>query len=106
MDEEVCRSDFTPGHDHCGWTDTTHGGIIYSVLDDVMANWLYLKGISAHTARCEVRYRAPLPTGVGVSLEGRLISRRGRLAVLAGRMLRSDNRQLIAECEASFIIEY
>ena len=105
MDQDVCRSQFTPGHDHCGWTETTHGGIIYSVLDDVMANCLFLKGIAAHTARCEVRYRAPLPTGIPVGVEGRLISRRGRLAVLSGRMLRSDNQQLIAESEASFIIE-
>jgi acyl-coenzyme A thioesterase PaaI-like protein len=105
MDQEVCRSEFTPDHDHCGWSETTHGGIIYSVLDDVMANWLFLKGIAAHTARCQVRYRAPLPTGVMVVLEGRLISRRGRLAVLDGRMLRNDNAQLIAESEASFLIE-
>ena len=105
MDEQVCRSAFTPSDDHCGWTDTTHGGIIYSVLDDVMANWLFLQGLAAHTARCEVRYRAPLPTGIQVNLEGRLISKRGRLAVLSGRMLRNDNQQLIAESEASFIIQ-
>jgi acyl-coenzyme A thioesterase PaaI-like protein len=105
IEDEVCRSEFTPIHDHCGWTDTTHGGIIFAVLDDVMANWLFLKGIAAVTARCELRYRAPLPTGVEVRLEGRLIRRRGRLATLAGRMLRSDTGQLIAESEASFMIE-
>ena len=27
-----------------GFQDTTHGGIIFSLLDDVMANWLFLKG--------------------------------------------------------------
>jgi acyl-coenzyme A thioesterase PaaI-like protein len=105
IEDEVCRSEFTPSHDHCGWTDTTHGGIIFAVLDDVMANWLFLKGIAAVTARCELRYRAPLPTGIEVKLEGRLIKRRGRLATLAGRMLRGDNDQLIAESEASFMIE-
>ena len=105
LDQELCRAEFTPDPDHCGWSGTTHGGIIYSVLDDVMANCLYLQGVAAHTARCEVRYRAPLPTGVTVSVEGRLLSKRRRLAVLSGRMWRSDNQQLIAECEASFIIE-
>ena len=38
-----------------------HGGILYSLLDDVMANWSFLRGQRAHTARCEIRYRDVVP---------------------------------------------
>jgi hypothetical protein len=31
----------------------THGGLIYSALDDVMANWLFLQGARGHTAKCD-----------------------------------------------------
>lgn len=63
LDDDVCRGEFTPGEDHVGYDDVTHGGILYSALDDVMANWIFLRGARGYTARCEVRYRAPLPVG-------------------------------------------
>ena len=81
-ESDVCRSEFTPGPDHGGYDQLTHGGIIYSVLDDVMANWLFLKGMQAHTARCEIRYRQPLALGTRVLLAGRLRQQKGKVAFL------------------------
>jgi acyl-coenzyme A thioesterase PaaI-like protein len=101
---DVCRSEFTPGPDHVGYDTMTHGGILYSALDDVMANWLFLKGSRAHTARCEVRYRQPLPTGTTVLLEGRLLRRKGKVAFMQGRALKADDLSLVAEADASFMI--
>ena len=43
-EQDICIAEFTPEADHVGFQDTTHGGIIFSLLDDVMANWLFLKG--------------------------------------------------------------
>lgn len=103
-DTDVCRSEFTPGPDHVGYDAMTHGGILYSALDDVMANWLFLKGSRAHTARCEVRYRQPLKTGTTVLLEGRLIRRKGKVAFMRGLALKACDRSVVAEAEASFMI--
>ena len=80
------------------------GGILYSALDDVMANWLFLKGSRAHTARCEVRYRQPLKTGTTVLLEGRLIRRKGKVAFMQGRALMASDLSVVAEADASFMI--
>lgn len=102
--EDVCRTEFTPGPDHGGYAQLTHGGIVYSVLDDVMANWLYLKGIRAHTARCEIRYRQPLAIGTPVLLEGRLLRQKGKVAFMQGLLLKADDTSLVAEAEASFMI--
>ena len=44
MDGTVCRSEFTPDQCHVGFDGMTHGGILYSALDDAMANWLFLQG--------------------------------------------------------------
>jgi acyl-coenzyme A thioesterase PaaI-like protein len=104
LEGDICRTEFTPGPDHGGYSGMTHGGILYSVLDDVMANWLHLQGIRAYTARCEVRYRDPLPIGTLVRLEGRMTRRRGRLVVLEGRAIRADEGTTVAESEASFMI--
>ncbi len=101
---QVCRAAFVPADHHAGYDRMTHGGIIYSALDDVMANWLFLGGMRAHTARCAVRYRQPHPTGIGLRLEGRRVRQRGKVAFMTGLAFRADDGSLVAEAEASFMI--
>ena len=105
LEDEVCRSEFTPADIHCGYDAVTHGGIIFSVLDDVMANWIFLKGIRAYTAKCDIRYKHSMTTGVPVCLEGHCLKQRGRLIIMQGKMTRTDTDQLVAETEASFMKE-
>jgi len=105
IEDNVCRSEFTPSDIHCGYSGVTHGGIIFSVLDDVMANWVYLQGIKAFTAKCDIRYKDALPTGTPVRLEGHCVKQRGRLVVMQGKMIRQDNDEIVAETLASFMAE-
>ena len=104
LEDGVCRSEFTPGPDHGGWHELTHGGLLYSVLDDAMANWLFLQGARGHTAKCEIRYRQPVETGTPLALEGRLMQRKGRLALMAARAIRAADGVVVAEATASFMI--
>ena len=82
-----------------------HGGIIYSALDDVTANVLYRQGRKAHTARCEIRYREPLRVGETIRLRGWIEKEKGRLVVLKGEATRIADSAVIADCEASFMLE-
>jgi len=101
--EPVCRAAFTPGPTHVGYSDMLHGGILYCLLDDVMANWGFLQGLRVHTARCEVRYRDAVPMDVGLRLEGRLLRRRGRMLEMEGKAFRNDNGALAATARARFM---
>lgn len=105
LEDDVCRSEFTPDNDHCGYDGVTHGGIIFSVLDDVMANWIYMQGQPAFTAKVDLRYKQALPTGTPVRLEGRCLKAKGRLYQMHGTMHRIDNGELVAECEARFMAQ-
>lgn len=100
----VCRGEFTPDENHVGFDGVTHGGIIFSVLDDVMANWLFLQKAHGLTAKCAIRYRTPLPVGQMIVVECRLKMHRGRLVQLASRAL-GDGDTLIAEADASFMVD-
>ena len=103
--DDICVAEFTPGPNHCGYDGVTHGGLIFSALDDVMANWIFLKGIRAYTAKCEIRYKAPLPTGTKVNLEGECIKQKARLVQMRGTMTRADTGAIVAETEAAFMID-
>ena len=105
LDGDVCRGEFTPSAEHCGYHGITHGGILFSVLDDVMANWLFLQGSRAYTAKCEVRFRHALPTGSRILLEARCVKQRRQVAVMTGRAVRADTDQVVAESQAHFMIE-
>lgn len=104
MSDGRCQGQFTANENHVGYENTVHGGIIYSALDDVMANVLYLQGIKAHTARCEIRYRKPLEVGKTICLTGWIESERRRLIVLKGEARTKENDVLVADCEASFMV--
>ena len=103
-DNDICRAEFTPAETHVGFQDTTHGGIIFSLLDDVMANWLFLKGKPAQTAKCDLRYKNSHQTGETVMLEGHHLKTKSRMAMMYGVMKTKDKQKVIAECHAKFMI--
>lgn len=103
VDGDTCTGEFTGNENHVGWQDTIHGGIVYSVLDDVTANVLYQQGRKAHTAKCEIRYRRPLRVGETVRLKGWIEKRKGRLIILRGEARRIADNVVVADCVASFM---
>ena len=105
VDGDVCTAEFTPNENHVGFQNTVHGGILYTALDDVTANVLYQQGRKAHTARCEVRYRQIAVVGETLKLKGWIDSERRRLILLKGEIRRASDDTLVADCEASFMLE-
>lgn len=103
--DDVCRAEFVPNESYAGYDGVVHGGILFCLLDDVMANWLYLQGERCFTARAEVRYRQPLPIGTPVRLEGRLLRRKGRVALIEGKVFRQDNDTIVVEATGSFMLD-
>lgn len=103
LEGDVCKAEHTPAAHHCGFDNVTHGGIIFSLLDDVMANWLFLKGERAYTGKCDIRFREPVATGTKLSLEGRLITRKGRMAKLESHA-RDPDGKLVAEAIGTFVV--
>ncbi len=104
MEGDLCRASFTPADAYVGYDEMTHGGIIFSALDDVMANWLFLQGARGHTAKCEIRYRQPVRVGTRIELTGRLVKRKGRVAVLSGEACRAADHVVVADAQARFLI--
>lgn len=102
---DECTAEFTPNENHVGFSDTVHGGIIYTALDDVTANILYQQGRKAHTAKCEIRYRQPARVGEKLMIKGWIETERRRLIILKGEIRRASDDVVVAECESSFMLE-
>lgn len=88
------------GEQYQGYPGIVHGGIVAAMLDEVLAR-AAMVGDHRHfrvTAKMEISYRKPVPTGEPLLLKGRIIRRRGRFAVAHGELLLPDG-SLGAEAE-------
>ena len=99
-----CQANWTSTQDFMGYDGVTHGGILFSLLDDVMANLFFLQGEICVTAKAEIRFRNPLQIGESVFLQSKLVSRRRNLAVIEASATREDDGLLIASSIGHFII--
>jgi len=70
---------FTGQPQHQGYDGIMHGGIVSTLLDEIMARYLYAKGMNAVTARLEVRYLKPTPIGTPLLIKGRITKQKSRL---------------------------
>jgi uncharacterized protein (TIGR00369 family) len=55
-----------------------HGGIIATLLDEAMSKAVRALGYVSVTAKLEIDYRLPVPSGTRIRLEGRLMRSEGR----------------------------
>lgn len=70
---------FTAGPEQQGYDGIMHGGLVSTLLDEVMAGYLYAKGLNAVTAKLEVRFRKPTPIGQQLTVTGRIVGKRGKM---------------------------
>lgn len=104
MEGALCVAEFTPGSNHVGYDDVVHGGILFTALDDVMANWLYLQGRRAYTGKASIRYRREARVGRPLRLEGACVQERRRLVELSGRALDAASGDMVCETQGTFML--
>lgn len=83
-------ANFTPGPEHQSYNGIMHGGLISTLLDEIMAGYMYAKGLNVVTAKLEVRYRQPTPIGETLTVSGWITGKRGKMVELAGKITLPD----------------
>jgi acyl-coenzyme A thioesterase PaaI-like protein len=102
-DGDGVRTGFVPATRTEGYTGMVHGGIITTVLDEVMAWSLYRQGIWAVTGQLTTRYRQPILLGERTTARGMLVRDRGRAIEMRGEIRRDADGVLLADATATFI---
>lgn len=73
-----------------GYRGIFHGGIISTLLDEVMIKAILARDVLAVTAEMTVRFRQPLGIGVKLRLAGRIVRVKGRVYVTEGEAVGED----------------
>lgn len=85
-----------------GYPQVIHGGILSTLLDEVMAKAVIHSGKIAFTAKLQVSYRRPVKPDVKLRLEGWITEAKSRTIKTAARVY--DSEGSFAEAEAVFIV--
>jgi uncharacterized protein (TIGR00369 family) len=79
-----------------GWQNTVHGGLLATVLDEIMVQAATAIGIKSVTAEITVKYKKPAATSVSYRLSGKILETRGRILTAEGRIC-DDSGQIYAQ---------
>ena len=86
-----------------GYMGVAHGGIISTILDEVMAWSLYRHEIWAVTGQMETRFRKPVEIGEPLIAIGHLRNDRGRVVETSGELRDARDDTLLGEATATFV---
>jgi uncharacterized protein (TIGR00369 family) len=101
--EDVCWVELAlPGRFE-GWDGIAHGGIVCTLLDEVMAWALVDHDLWGVTARMSVEFRRPVPIGRPIRAEGRVVAVRRRIVDAAGVVLDAADGTELARGTATFV---
>ncbi|MBW1713796.1 MAG: PaaI family thioesterase, partial [Deltaproteobacteria bacterium] len=90
--------------EHQGWKGMAHGGLVSTVLDEIMAHAVIDQVPQAATVELTVRFKAPVPLGKPLEAKGWISYRNKRLIKAEGELRLKASDQLLAQAESKFIV--
>lgn len=90
--EDEVFSDYTVSDVYQSYPGIVHGGIVASMLDEVVGRVAMIKDHHHFmmSVKLEVKYRHPVPTETPLKVTGRIIKLRGRLGRAEGQITLPD----------------
>lgn len=89
---------FIPSAEHQSYDGILHGGIMTTILDEVMGRMFFVQGEQVMTAQLEVRFRQPVHMGNEIYFAAEVIEDKGRvIQVQATAYLRDGTVAALAQ---------
>ena len=104
LGDSIC-SDITLGKYHEGWQDLAHGGIISTLLDEVMS-WaiMYSKKTFVVTRKMDIKYVRNVLIGIPLTVTGRFVADAKPPLVKAKAEIRDDEGRLLVRSNGEFVV--
>lgn len=84
------QAEYTPSREYEGYQDILHGGIITTLLDEVMIQSIIARGILTFTTQIEVKFKTPARIGEKLLLQGKIVENKGKIILTEGKVSRAD----------------
>jgi uncharacterized protein (TIGR00369 family) len=98
-----CWVELTLSDRFMGWEGIAHGGIICTILDEVMAWAVVDHDIWGVTARMSVDFKRPVQVGRPLRAEGRVTAARRRIVEAEGVLLDAGTGEILATSTGTYV---
>ena len=88
-----------------GWDGIVHGGIVSTVLDEVMVKSAGINGYRCVTAEIKIKFKRPCFSGERYVLKGRIKELRKRIIITEGEIVDKKGDAIATGSGKLFIIE-
>jgi acyl-coenzyme A thioesterase PaaI-like protein len=96
------HAEYTPREEHQGFPGVMHGGLVTTMLDELIGRTAIASDLWCMTAKLEVRFKKPVPIGAPLQLKGEITKKSARL--LEGRgEIRLEDGTLAAEAQGTYL---
>jgi uncharacterized protein (TIGR00369 family) len=103
VDGDRCWTELSLPDRFQGWDGIAHGGIVCTILDEVMAWSVIGRGTWGVTARLNVAFRRPVVTGRPIRAEGWVVDGTRRASRTAGHVKDARTGEVLATAEGTFM---
>ena len=102
--EGKAEADLTLCREHQGWRDIAHGGLVATVLDEIMAHAVVDQYPQAVTVDLRVRYKSPTPLGQPLRVTGCITRSDPRMVIAEAALALAEGGQVLATADSKFLI--
>jgi acyl-coenzyme A thioesterase PaaI-like protein len=103
-EELAAETELAIPREYQGWAEVIHGGILSTLLDELMAHAVWRFAGPGLTISMEVRFHAPLAPGEAIRVRGVLHTTNGSRRLAEGVIIRLSDGQRIASSKSRFLI--
>ena len=93
-EEGKAKAEYTPTRNLEGYKHILHGGIVSTLLDEVMIKSILAKGILTVTSKIDVKFKKPAKIGDKLFLEGWIKKDKGKLVLAEGKAFKQDGNMI------------
>ncbi|HEC91696.1 MAG TPA: PaaI family thioesterase [Candidatus Atribacteria bacterium] len=103
-DRKKVKAEFIPESKHQGFRGIVHGGILFSILDEIMGRTAIItKRVMTLTVEINIKYRKKAPIGKKIIFTAQMIKDLGRM-IEAQAQARLEDGTLLTEARGRFIV--
>ncbi len=102
FDGKTIKTGFVPRKEHQGYVDIVHGGIISTLLDEVMVKLAIELGMPAVTAQMDIRLKKALKVGQKITVSAEIIKDTKKVLTSYAKAV-TDENIIIADATGKLI---
>jgi acyl-coenzyme A thioesterase PaaI-like protein len=101
-EENRVHAEFTPREEHQGFPGVMHGGLVTTMLDELIGRTAIAMDLWCMTVKLDVRFKKPVPIGAALKMQGEITKKSSRL--LEGRgEIRLPDGSLAVEATGTYM---